>query len=241
MDSGKLDQRIRVERLVQTDDGAGGSEEGWSSVGEVWAKVVPLSGSEQVQADRQSGVVDYEITIWNGFTVTRRRQGRLADQWGYGTEYSPGAGSWLANGVRHVGCRKRGGGVTRRRSRLSGVNNLRRTLRRLPEDATAEVVEAVSYGAELVHADALTKAAVDTGDMVSQISHKQSRDGLSARIGFRGKKANRKAFYAKFLEFGTIQQLARPFLQPALEQNRRHIFDRIRTAVTRAMRRASRG
>ena len=55
--------------------------------------------------------------------------------------------------------------------------------------------------------------AGDTGFLASNIHLSISSDGLSGEVESR-------AEYSAFLEFGTIDMAARPFLQPALEQGK---------------------
>ena len=128
-----------------------------------------------------------------------------------------------------------------RRSGIKGVNRLRRTLRRLPDAVTEDIRNEIIYAAKLVHATALQTVPAKTGNLASLLSWKTSRDGLSARIGFIGRKATRKGFYARFLEFGTARTAARPFLFPALESERDHIVKRLRRAVRKTLIRVSNG
>lgn len=57
----------------------------------------------------------------------------------------------------------------------------------------------------------------DTGYLASNIYLEVDTDGLGADVESR-------AEYSEFLEFGTSKMLPRPFLQPALEANRRKII-----------------
>ena len=55
--------------------------------------------------------------------------------------------------------------------------------------------------------------ASDTGYLANNIFVNMDADGFGASVESR-------ADYSSFLEFGTTQMAARPFMQPALEQNR---------------------
>ncbi len=57
----------------------------------------------------------------------------------------------------------------------------------------------------------------DTGYLANNIYLEIDTDGLGADVESR-------AEYSEFLEFGTSKMLPRPFLQPALEANRRKII-----------------
>lgn len=69
--------------------------------------------------------------------------------------------------------------------------------------------------------------ATDTGFLVSQINLQMDQDKLGASI-------DSKAPYSSFLEFGTSKMSARPFLQPALEMNKKKITAKIRAAIKKA-------
>ena len=58
--------------------------------------------------------------------------------------------------------------------------------------------------------------ATDTGFLVNNIFTNIDADGLGASVESR-------AAYSSFLEFGTSKMAARPFMQPALEENRPRI------------------
>ena len=58
--------------------------------------------------------------------------------------------------------------------------------------------------------------ATDTGYLVSNIFTNIDTDGLGASVGSR-------AEYSSYLEIGTQKMAARPFLQPALEENKPRI------------------
>lgn len=58
---GDLRQRIVIEAVTLTGDGGGGVDEVWVPVADVWAAVLPLSGSERVEADAISGRLSHEV------------------------------------------------------------------------------------------------------------------------------------------------------------------------------------
>ena len=51
MQSGRLDQRITIERVTYTQTGTGDVIETWSLLAEVWAAVEPLNGREYFAAN----------------------------------------------------------------------------------------------------------------------------------------------------------------------------------------------
>lgn len=73
--------------------------------------------------------------------------------------------------------------MARRKSGLSGVTKLRKTLRRLPEEVQANVRGAVNLVAEAVEADMKSGAPRAEGDLAASIQTAKSRDGLAAVVG----------------------------------------------------------
>ena len=69
--------------------------------------------------------------------------------------------------------------------------------------------------------------ASDTGFLVNNIKRQIDNDKMGGQIASR-------AFYSKFLEFGTVKMLPRPFMFPALEKHRAKIIQRINKAIKAA-------
>lgn len=63
MKIGELRHRMRLEVVSRTSDGAGGADETWSLVAELWASLKPLSGQEGLEADRVAGHVTHEVVV----------------------------------------------------------------------------------------------------------------------------------------------------------------------------------
>jgi SPP1 family predicted phage head-tail adaptor len=70
MAAGELDQRITLQSLALVSDGGGGSTETWSNVAILWAKVVPMSGRERLQADQLESPANYRVTIRRRTDIT---------------------------------------------------------------------------------------------------------------------------------------------------------------------------
>jgi len=118
--------------------------------------------------------------------------------------------------------------TSRQRRGWAGVNKLRRTLRRLEPDATKGIRNVIERAAEAMHYDMLVGIPKDTGETAQHLSYKISRDGLTAQIGFVGKKDVEGGYVARFIEYGTKgypkrnipPQPARPFMIPAFDRNK---------------------
>lgn len=141
-----------------------------------------------------------------------------------------------------------------KRSRgLKNVSRLRQKLRRFPNDVTDEIKDEVRGFAADVEASMKFRAASSSRRVVDSISKAIGADGMSAKIGIRGKRARARAWFAHFIEFGTAPHslgsrggahpgtAARPFMEPSFEENRVHYQPRIRRAIDAAIAKVSRG
>lgn len=63
MDPGALDQRVTLQRRGQVPDGGGGGAVVWADVATLWARVLPISGRERVQARQVESPAMYRVTI----------------------------------------------------------------------------------------------------------------------------------------------------------------------------------
>jgi hypothetical protein len=73
--------------------------------------------------------------------------------------------------------------MSARRSGLSGVSRVRRVLRRLPDEMTAEVKDAIAESAEAVRLDIIANAPEDEGDLKRSVAAKFSPDRLAVYVG----------------------------------------------------------
>lgn len=118
---------------------------------------------------------------------------------------------------------------------LQNLGSLRRKLRALPDDLRAAIRAEFEAAAAEMEAEMKERVPKDTGTLEGLISSKVSADGFSAKIGFRGKRASRKGYYAKFQEFGTVDTPAQPFMVPAFEAVAPKAVKRIRKRVNQAL------
>lgn len=90
-----------------------------------------------------------------------------------------------------------------RRSRILGDFKLRRLLRNIHKTLDNELKPAMQEGADKILADMQRLAPKDTGAGAAALTAFVAKSGLDAQIGLRGKKANRKFYYLRFIEYGT--------------------------------------
>jgi HK97 gp10 family phage protein len=148
----------------------------------------------------------------------------------------------------------------------SGVRGLARLLAkfdRFPAAAQTEARRAIDAGAEAVLRDMQTFAPRRTGTLVGALESEIAADGLSAKVGIVSEEAQKDAWYARLVEYGTkphslakgalapranrrtrakLQDQgaqhpgapARPFVAPAFDINRGAIERELAQALARA-------
>ena len=134
--------------------------------------------------------------------------------------------------------------------RIDGLKELGEALKGLRRDMAQKAArQAVAAGASVVRAQARKNAPVDTGNLQKAIVMKRKRNtklteeyGVSVRVGKKsdvtrakaGKGAlGKDAYYARFLEFGTVKLPAKPFLTPALSQNVQKATEAMKTRLAK--------
>lgn len=147
------------------------------------------------------------------------------------------------------------------RAELKGAARLRRKLRDLPVETKKNIIRAVATGLVEIQGDAQRliqrggrsgriyrkykprrehrasapgePPKTDTGRLVSSIKTDVDADRLGGAVG-----TNLK--YGEYLEFGTKNMAARPWLHPTFRRLRRRIRRRIAKAVEAAMKKVAR-
>lgn len=117
-------------------------------------------------------------------------------------------------------------------------------LRRILTETDARIKPAMQDAANGLMHEVIARVPRDTGNLEDNITSLVSKNGLTAQIGIRGKKARSRAFYARFLEFGTkgedggTRMAAQPFLQPAWDYEKPKIINRIEKVINDAVKKA---
>lgn len=70
----KLRHRLTLEAPEETPDGAGGVVRTWTSLGQIWAAIEPVSASEATIADRRVARVTHRLVLRRrgGITINHR-------------------------------------------------------------------------------------------------------------------------------------------------------------------------
>lgn len=120
---------------------------------------------------------------------------------------------------------------------IDGLRKLQRALTDLPERVAKKALgSAVLAGGGVVRKDARRRAPVATGNLRKQIRTRRSKlstvYNVTYFVGVGG-----KAFYWRFIEFGTKDQPAHPFLRPAFEENKKAAIEAIKAKLSIAIER----
>lgn len=133
----------------------------------------------------------------------------------------------------------------RRKSGLIGVNKLNRKLRRMGPAVKKGLGPALQTVADAVHADALKRIPVREGDLAAALKKQVLPKGTSARVGYwqKGNKKNWElgGWRAHFIEFGTLNSPAIPFIRPAFRENIAFARKTIDKAVDKVLKKVARG
>lgn len=77
MDVGQFDRRIELQRVATVDDGYSVVSDGWVTLAIVWAKYIPMSGSEIMAAAQNSSFANIRLkirrdSIWSDLNAADR-------------------------------------------------------------------------------------------------------------------------------------------------------------------------
>lgn len=115
--------------------------------------------------------------------------------------------------------------------KVHGLAELTRKIKALPAEADKEIRKQVLKSSNRIRKAAQQRVPVQFGALKKSIRSKLEKDKLSATIGPRGKVAWR----AHFTEFGTIKSAAKPFMNPAWEEERPKYLDEMAQVVRRVI------
>lgn len=81
---GELDQRVRFERSVKTDNNVGGYSQTWEEIATVWGSVQELLTNERVRFKELGIDTQFAITIRNPAPVITEKDRAVIDGQAYG-------------------------------------------------------------------------------------------------------------------------------------------------------------
>lgn len=132
------------------------------------------------------------------------------------------------------------------RSSILGLAKLQRKLKQLPVAAVAEIKRAMELGAEEMIDMMRSLVPVDDGDLRDSIGWTwgkapkgstvvaMAKSNLAGDLTITIYAGDAKAYYARWVEFGTQKMTARPYFFVSYRANRKRVVSRIRRATTSA-------
>lgn len=106
-------------------------------------------------------------------------------------------------------------------SRMTGVRQYRADLKRAPAQLKESVADAIRETVDGVHGRGKANIAAmvisRSGALARNYRKSVGRKSLRGRVGYLSAKARDEAFYARFVNDGTINMAARPFHTNAVE------------------------
>lgn len=122
--------------------------------------------------------------------------------------------------------------------KVTGVEELNAALKHLGDDYLAEFKMALYDAGEIVRKDAIERISKKTGAAAMTIKMEvgRMRDGTLYAVITAG---GGDQYYVTFLEYGTSKMKARPFMRPALKDNRTEIKRIIRGRIQAVIERAA--
>lgn len=106
---------------------------------------------------------------------------------------------------------------------IEGMPRLRAALARVDAEGVKTVQREVMRATLNIHAGAKKRCPVDTGRLRNSIAFRIEEGGFAGVVGT-------NVHYAPHVEFGTRRMRARPYLLPALEEERPKFYQRLRAA-----------
>jgi SPP1 family predicted phage head-tail adaptor len=74
---GDLRHRLTLEAADEIEDGAGGVVRTWQAMGQIWAKIEPVSFDDRVLSDRRLGVLTHRVTLRHRADITLSHRFKL--------------------------------------------------------------------------------------------------------------------------------------------------------------------
>jgi HK97 gp10 family phage protein len=124
---------------------------------------------------------------------------------------------------------------------VKGSDEIIKDLRRVQGEAKDTVIQVLKEETGEVVKDARSRAPKDTGALARGIKRSVSKKKVEAKISAGGTVRGVDTYYAQFVEFGTKDMPARPFLYPAARAREPEIYDRLTEAMYDLIRKGGAG
>lgn len=113
------------------------------------------------------------------------------------------------------------------------ISELQKKLEEMGRKGSKLENQALIAGADVIKKEIIKNAPVKTGSSKKylKVSNVKKEKGIKVvKIGV-NKEDNSEAFYLKFYEYGTSKQVARPFMRPAFERNKKEALEKTKEVI----------
>lgn len=121
--------------------------------------------------------------------------------------------------------------------KITGQEKLISDIRKASADVQDNARKVLNEQAEIIRDDAKSRAPVDSGTLQKSIKASKTRKSLNASVSAGGG----DAYYAPFVEFGTKNADAQPFLYPAARAHEEETGKKLVEAMTKTLKEAVEG
>ena len=121
--------------------------------------------------------------------------------------------------------------------KITGQEKLISDIRKASADVQDDARKVLNEQAEIIRDDAKSRAPVDSGTLQKSIKASKTRKSLNASVSAGGG----DAYYAPFVEFGTKNADACPFLYPAARAHEEETGKKLVEAMTKTLKEAVEG
>lgn len=120
------------------------------------------------------------------------------------------------------------------RIEVEGAEEVVELLQSMEDAAIGILDKAAKAGADIAISDAKRRCPVKTGNLRDSLEFYKEKSSKNTRAGYQVR-PGKKGWYGKFIEFGTSKRPARPFLRPALDNNRNQIEAEVRRTIQKEL------
>jgi len=119
------------------------------------------------------------------------------------------------------------------KAEVEGAEEVVKLLEEMGQKAEEVLAKAAEAGGRVALSEARRRCPVKTGRLRASLTLTQGRK-TPARANVRIEHG-RKEYYGKFVELGTRKQPARPFLRPAVDENKKRVSEAVTEEIGRAV------
>lgn len=73
--TGELRDKVTFQQFTKVEDGSGGFEDGFTSLGEAWARILPASSFSQFLARQVDSRIDYQVDVRRTLDTLKLQRG----------------------------------------------------------------------------------------------------------------------------------------------------------------------